>query len=113
MVRKVEQAHRTGMPAQQLGVVRVKGYERVSIDGDLVRECAAVARGRPPRQRDALVKPEQRLPRRRLVLDDDLDVGDLRAELGRERRDGLVDQRLEVWLVGHDLTMLWGSSDPG
>ena len=50
---------------------------------------------RPPRQRHALVEPEQRAAPGRLVLDDDLDVGDLFAELGGQRVDCVVDELLE------------------
>jgi hypothetical protein len=81
--------------AQQLGIVSVEALERAAVDRDLVRQRAGVI-DPAPRERDALVEPEQRLPRRRLLFDDDLDVGDLFAQVGRQRVERVLDQALEV-----------------
>jgi hypothetical protein len=83
------------LAAQQLRVVPVEALERAAVDRDLVRERARVVAA-PSRERDALVQAEQRLPRRRLVFDGDLDVGDLRAELLGERVESVLDDQLEV-----------------
>jgi hypothetical protein len=81
--------------AQQLGIVSVEALERATVDRDLVRQRAGVI-DPAPRERDALVEAEQRLPRRRLVLDDDLDVRDLFAQVVRQRVERVLDQALEV-----------------
>ena len=83
------------LPGQQLGIVPVEALERAAVDRDLVRERARVVDA-PARERDALVEAEQRLPRRRLVFDGDLDVGDLRAQLLGERAESVLDDQLEV-----------------
>ena len=73
----------------------VEAFERAAVDRDLVRERSAVVAG-PPRERDALVQAEQRLSRRRLVFQHDLDVGDPAAKLRRERIESVLDQLFEV-----------------
>ena len=74
----------------------VEAFERAVVARDLVRERSAVV-ARPPRERDALVQAEQRLSRRRLVFQHDLDVGDPAAKLRRERIESVLDQLFEVW----------------
>jgi hypothetical protein len=95
VVRDLVQHDVSDVAAQQLGIVSVEALERAAVDRDLVGQRAGVV-DPAPRQRDALVEPEQRLPRRRLVLDDDLDVGDLFAQIGRQRVERVLDQALEV-----------------
>jgi hypothetical protein len=63
------------LPAQHLRVPAVEPLERPAVDRDLVRQRAAVA-APSSRERNALIEAKERLPPRRLVLDDDLDVGD-------------------------------------
>src|SRR5947207_7314164 len=78
VVRNLVQHDPPHLPAQRLRVLTKMALERAAIDRDLVREHAAVE-APAPRQRDALVEPEQRLAARRLFLDDDLDVRHLLA----------------------------------
>ena len=58
----------------------------------------AVARPRPssPKGVKHLVEAEQRLSRRRLVFQHDLDVGEPAAKLRRERIESVLDQLFEV-----------------
>jgi hypothetical protein len=95
MVRDLVEYDVSDVAAQQLGIVPVQAFERAAVDRDLVGQRARVI-DPAPRERDALVEAEQRLPRRRLVLDDDLDIGDLLAEVGRQRAERVVDQAREV-----------------
>src|SRR3954451_14259311 len=77
--------------------------KRPAIDGDLVGKRRVVERravaGAAPRERDALIEPEVVRPRRRLVLDGDLDVCDLPSKHGRECIDCLLNELLEVGLM--------------
>src|SRR6266704_865557 len=61
-------------------------------------ERAAVA-ARAAGQGDPLVKTEQRHPGRRLLLDQDRDVGHRRPKLWRERGDRLLGPGLELGVV--------------
>src|SRR5437867_13257648 len=73
VVRDLVQHHAPDLTAQALAVVAVVPLERAAVDRDLVRRDSRVA-ARPAGEGNALVEAEQRLPVRRLVLDDDLDV---------------------------------------
>src|SRR5438445_6225163 len=72
--------------------------ERAAIDGDLVRGHEDVA-SVTTRERDALVKTEQVLIRRRLILDHDLNVRHHVAEMSRDRLERTLDELLEVTLL--------------
>src|SRR6476646_3344818 len=73
MVGDLVQHDTPHLPAQSLLVSPVQALQRSPVDGDLVREHAAVKAGALG-QRDALVEAEQRLAAWWLVLDDDLHV---------------------------------------
>ena len=81
--------------AEPTAVGAVHALDRVPEDGDLVRQRACVGR-RPPRERHPLVEAENRLPRRRLLVDDDPHVGHEAGERLRHRRDRVLDQALEL-----------------
>ncbi len=86
---------------QQRRVVTVCALERAAVDRDLVgKRCAVVVA--PARQRDALVEPEQALPRRRFVLDHELEVRDPRSQLDGERVQRRLDHRLETVVHPHE-----------
>src|SRR5713226_2963490 len=95
VVRDLVQHDMPDLPAEQLSVVSVETFERAAVDRDLVRERAAVVAA-PAGKRHTLVEAEQRLPRRRLVFDHDLDVRDPVAKLGWQRAERVLDQPLEV-----------------
>src|SRR3989304_2718712 len=80
--------------------IPVEALERAAVDRDLVGRDSGV-RPSAPRERDALVEAEKRQAGRRLVLDDELDVGHIAAEVVRKRFDRLCDTVLErdatVW----------------
>ena len=77
-------------------VVSVKAFQRTTVDGDLVREHAAVVDA-SARERNALVEAEQRLAFRWLVFDRDLDIGDPLTKISRKRVECVLDKPLEVW----------------
>src|SRR6476469_3652848 len=68
--------------------------DRLAIDGDPVRQHAAVV-GRALRQRHAVVEPEQRGVLGVAVLDQDHDVLHGGHELARDEVEGVADQLLE------------------
>jgi len=63
-------------------IVGCEALDRSPEDGDLVGEHRRIRR-RSPRQGDPPVEAEQPLPRRRFVLDDDFDVRERVAKIGR------------------------------
>src|SRR5436190_9419001 len=83
---------------QERWVVAVQPLEREPVDRDLVRRHAGVA-GRPARERDPLVQPEQRHSGRRLVLDHDRDVRHRLVQVGRQRVDRGLHRLLELGFV--------------
>jgi hypothetical protein len=95
VVRDLVEYDVSDVAVQQLGIVAVEALERATVDRDLVGQHAGVVDA-APRERDASVEAEQWLPWRRLVLDDELDVGDLLAEVGRQRVERVVYQAREV-----------------
>jgi hypothetical protein len=82
--------------AKKFLVLSVKPFQRPTVDGDLVREHAAVVDA-SARERNTLVEAEQRLPFRWLVFDRDLDVRDPLTKIRRERVECILDKPLEVW----------------
>src|SRR4029077_7038144 len=77
-----------------IGVAGSESRDRPAEDADLVGKHSAV-RAAPSRQRYAAEQAEQRLPVRRLVLDDDLDVAHRRTEIGRQRAQRVVNRIFE------------------
>ena len=86
------------LAAQTLAIGAVETLERPAVDRDLVGQDAGVPAS-PPRQRNALIEPEQRLAWRRLFLDHDRDVGDDLAKLIGERGEGVLYLSLELDLL--------------
>ncbi len=71
------------LPAQAGGIATVEALERSAVDRDLVGRDSGV-RASAPRVRDALVEAEKRHAGRRLVLDDELDIGHEAAKIVRQ-----------------------------
>jgi len=94
VVRELVQDDPAYLAPQPFGIEAAETQERPAVDRDLVRQHRAVLAA-APRERDALIEAEQRPARGRLVLDDDLDVGDLPAELARKRVERVLDELVE------------------
>src|SRR6266508_4169501 len=95
MVRDLVHDDAPDLAAEPVRVAAVESLERAAVDADLVGEDAAVP-APAPRERDALVEAEQRLARRRLLLDDDLDVRHRLAQVGGKGVEGVLDELLEL-----------------
>src|SRR5438132_12573967 len=83
------------LPLEPTAVVPVEALERAAVDRNLVRQRARVAAA-APRQRNPLVEAEERLPRRRLVRDDDGHVRHAAAQVGRQRVERTLNRLLEL-----------------
>src|SRR5436190_1100958 len=99
------------LSAKQVGVVPVETYEGTAVEGDLVGKRATVLAGAPG-QRYALVETEQRLPWGRFLIDHDLDVRHVSAQIRRQRVDCVLCVLLEP-LYRIEVIACHSASKPG